>query len=136
MTEPTPPQPVPCQPVSATPRTDAQLWITDYETGKDYLVKEGLLLDLHYEAWDMVKAGKDAWTRMIAPPTMPKPSLETALAQSRAALAQCEEKMAKAVGAWNEGNTHMDNDELAELAERLFAALAPSGSGKGSAGNG
>ena len=46
---------------------DASLWCTDHETGKDYFIKTGKLLALHAEAMDMVKAGKDAWT---------KPSLE------------------------------------------------------------
>lgn len=50
--------------VAADRDPDAQLWITDQETGKSYLREEGKLLDLTAKVYDLVKSGKDAWTRL------------------------------------------------------------------------
>jgi hypothetical protein len=52
---------------------DADLFVTEHETGKDHYLRSGPLLELHVEAMEMIECGKDAWTRLAtrAAPTPP-----------------------------------------------------------------
>lgn len=45
----------------------AELWLTDHETGKDHLIEWGDLLMLTQKVYDLVSKGKDAWTKAIRP---------------------------------------------------------------------
>ncbi len=55
-----------------TPDKIVALCVTDHETGRDLFIKTGPHLQLHAEAMEMVKNGRDAWTR----PTSTTPEMK------------------------------------------------------------
>lgn len=60
--------------MTSSENPSVQLWFTDHETGKDHFIESGPILEMTQKAYELVKRGKDAWTKPMSNPPTPNAS--------------------------------------------------------------